>query len=302
MNVDQYVGGVEHAILHLLYSRFFTKALRDFGYLKVDEPFENLLTQGMVCLDGSKMSKSKGNIVSPEEIISKYGADTARLFILFAAPPERDLEWNDQGVEGCYRFLNRVWRLVAQYEDVLKAESKGADAKDQKLGDLDAAAKEMRRQTHIAIQRVTADIGVRFNFNTGVSSIMELVNALYLYKEQKDSNLEVAREALESILILLAPYAPHITEELWSELGHEESIHSQPWPQVDEAALVQDEVTVVLQVNGKVRERIQVPAQISAQELENQVRNLPKLAEWTQGKEIVKVITVPGKLVNVVVK
>lgn len=302
MNVDQYVGGVEHAILHLLYSRFFTKALRDFGYLKVDEPFENLLTQGMVCLDGSKMSKSKGNIVSPEEIISKYGADTARLFILFAAPPERDLEWNDQGVEGCYRFLNRVWRLVAQYGDVLKAGSEPSKSQDQKFGDLDAAAKEMRRQTHLAIQRVTNDVGMRFNFNTGVSAIMELVNALYLYKEQPNSHVEVAREALESILILLAPYAPHITEELWSELGHEESIHSQPWPQVDEAALVQDEVTVVLQVNGKVRERIQVPAQFSAQELENQVRNLPKLAEWTQGKEIVKVITVPGKLVNVVIK
>lgn len=302
MNVDQYVGGVEHAILHLLYSRFFTKALRDFGYLKVDEPFENLLTQGMVCLDGSKMSKSKGNIVSPEEIILKYGADTARLFILFAAPPERDLEWNDQGVEGCYRFLNRVWRLVAQYEDVLKAGPESSKAQNPKFDELDTAAKEMRRQTHLAIQRVTTDIGMRFNFNTGVSAIMELVNALYLYKEQPNSHVEVAREALESILILLAPYAPHITEELWSELGHKESVHSQSWPQVDGAALVQDEVTVVLQVNGKVRERIQVPAQISAQELENQVRNLPKLAEWTQGKEIVKVITVPGKLVNVVVK
>lgn len=307
MNVDQYVGGVEHAILHLLYSRFFTKALRDFGYLKVDEPFENLLTQGMVCLDGSKMSKSKGNIVSPEEIISKFGADTARLFILFAAPPERDLEWNDQGVEGCYRFLNRVWRLVAQYEDILKDGSEtgtgpSEGSKKQSFGELDAAAKEMRRQTHLAIQRVTTDAGVRFNFNTAVSAIMELVNALYLYKEQPNANVLVAREALESILILLAPFAPHITEELWSELGQEESIHKQSWPQVDETALVQDEVTVVLQVNGKLRDRIQVPAQISAQELEAQVRNLPKLPEWTQGKEIVKVITVPGKLVNVVVK
>jgi len=303
MNVDQYVGGVEHAILHLLYSRFITKALRDFGYLKVAEPFENLLTQGMVCLDGSKMSKSKGNIVSPEEIISKYGADTARLFILFAAPPERDLEWNDQGVEGCFRFLNRVWRLVAQFEDVLKKGSAGAaDGKKPVFGEIDGAAKEMRRQTHQAIQRVTADVGLRFNFNTGVSAIMELVNALYLYKEQPNANLEVAREALESILILLAPYAPHITEELWRELGHEESIHSQVWPEVDEAALVQDEVTVVLQINGKVRDRIQVPAQISAQELEAQVRALPKMEEWTQGKEVVKLITVPGKLVNIVVK
>ncbi|MGE4271968.1 MAG: leucine--tRNA ligase [Desulfitobacterium sp.] len=304
MNVDQYVGGVEHAILHLLYSRFFTKALRDFGYLKVDEPFENLLTQGMVCLGGAKMSKSKGNVVSPEEIISKYGADTARLFILFAAPPERDLEWSDQGVEGCYRFLNRVWRLAAQYEDVLKGQSsdEAASVQGRNFDELDKDAKDMRRQTHQAIQRVTSDIGVRFNFNTAVSSIMELVNALYLYKEQPNVNMAVASEAMESILLLLSPFAPHMTEEVWSELGHEESIHSREWPKVDESALVQDEVTVVLQVNGKLRERIQVPAQISAEELEALVRSLPKLVEWIQGKEIQKVITVPGKLVNVVVK
>ncbi|WP_434511349.1 leucine--tRNA ligase [Desulfitobacterium sp. AusDCA] len=298
MNVDQYVGGVEHAILHLLYSRFFTKALRDFGYLKVDEPFENLLTQGMVCLDGSKMSKSKGNVVSPEEIIGKYGADTARLFILFAAPPERDLEWSDQGVEGCFRFLNRVWRLVGQFAEGAQQSA----GKTREFGKLDSEAKEMRRQTHLTIQKVTSDIGTRFNFNTAVSSIMELVNALYLYKEQPKSNPEVEREALESILILLAPFAPHITEELWSELGYSDSIHQQAWPQVDEAALVQDEVTVVLQVNGKLRDRVKVPAEISAQELEQIVRNLPKLSDWTQGKQIVKVITVPGKLVNVVVK
>jgi leucyl-tRNA synthetase len=196
---------------------------------------------------------------------------------------------------------------VAQYEDILKDGSEtgtgpSEGSKKQSFGELDAAAKEMRRQTHLAIQRVTTDAGVRFNFNTAVSAIMELVNALYLYKEQPNANVLVAREALESILILLAPFAPHITEELWSELGQEESIHKQSWPQVDETALVQDEVTVVLQVNGKLRDRIQVPAQISAQELEAQVRNLPKLPEWTQGKVIVKVITVPGKLVNVVVK
>ncbi|AGA70430.1 leucyl-tRNA synthetase [Desulfitobacterium dichloroeliminans LMG P-21439] len=304
MNVDQYVGGVEHAILHLLYSRFFTKALRDFGYLKVDEPFENLLTQGMVCLGGAKMSKSKGNVVSPEEIISKYGADTARLFILFAAPPDRDLEWSDQGVEGCYRFLNRVWRLAAQYEDVLKGQSSGeaASVQGRNFGELDKAAKDMRRQTHQAIQRVTSDIGVRFNFNTAVSSIMELVNALYLYKEQPNVNVAAASEAMESVLLLLSPFAPHMTEEIWSQLGHEESIHRMEWPKVDERALVQDEVTVVLQVNGKLKDRIQVSAQISAEELEAQVRLLPKLEEWTQGKQIVKIITVPGKLINVVVK
>jgi len=305
MNVDQYVGGVEHAILHLLYARFFTKALRDFGYLKADEPFQNLLTQGMVCMDGSKMSKSKGNVVSPELIIGKYGADTARLFILFAAPPERDLEWSDQGVEGCYRFLNRVWRLVAQYEPLIKKlqkKSSASQGQTSRWTSLDAVGKEMRRHTHSAIQRVTIDVGTRLNFNTAISTIMEWVNALYIYKEQPTADAEVGREAVEAILILLAPFAPHITEELWRELGHAESIHKQAWPEVDEAALVQDEVTVILQVNGKVRDRIQVAAEISAAELEKMVLVLPKVCEWTQGKAIVKVITVPGKLVNVVVK
>ncbi|HEY8909891.1 MAG TPA: leucine--tRNA ligase [Desulfosporosinus sp.] len=305
MNVDQYVGGVEHAILHLLYARFFTKALRDFGYLKVDEPFQNLLTQGMVCMDGAKMSKSKGNIVSPEVIIGKYGADTARLFILFAAPPERDLEWSDQGVEGCYRFLNRVWRLVAQYEPLFKGIQTEASASSDQTGgwgSLDAAGKEMRLHTHTAIQRVTVDVGTRLNFNTAISTIMEWVNALYIYKELPTANAEVGREAVEAILILLAPFAPHITEELWSELGHAESIHKQSWPEVDEAALVQDEVTVILQVNGKLRDRIQVPADISKAELEQMALSQPSISEWIKGKAVVRVITVPGKLVNVVVK
>ncbi|WP_088188499.1 leucine--tRNA ligase [Desulfosporosinus sp. FKA] len=305
MNVDQYVGGVEHAILHLLYARFFTKALRDFGYLKANEPFQNLLTQGMVCMDGSKMSKSKGNIVSPEAIIGKYGADTARLFILFAAPPERDLEWSDQGVEGCYRFLNRIWRLVAQYESIIKETRKVPASKadlEKEWANLDSAGKEMRRQTHLAIQRVTVDVGTRYNFNTAISTIMEWVNALYLYKEQPTANPLVGREAIEGILLLLAPFAPHITEELWQGIGHTNSVHEQPWPEVDEKALVQDEVTVVLQVNGKVRDRIQVPAEISAAELEKIVVSQPKVVEWTQGKTVVKVITVPGKLVNLVVK
>jgi leucyl-tRNA synthetase len=300
MNVDQYVGGVEHAILHLLYSRFFTKALRDFGYLKIDEPFENLLTQGMVCMEGSKMSKSKGNVVSPEEIIERFGADTARLFILFAAPPERDLEWSEQGVEGCFRFLNRVWRLAAQFKRLL--DSNGKSGGNRTFKDLDTQAKEIRRQTNLTIQRVTGDVGLRFNFNTAISAIMELVNALYLYKEQANANLEVAQEAMESIVLLLAPFAPHITEELWFELGYSGSVHAQEWPKIDEKALVQDEKTIILQVNGKVRDRIQVPASISNQELEAKVVSLEKIPEWTQGKAIAKVIIVPGKLVNLVVK
>ena len=297
MNVDQYVGGVEHAILHLLYSRFLTKVLRDLGYLQVDEPFQNLLTQGMVCMDGSKMSKSKGNVVSPEEIIEKYGADTARLFILFAAPPERDLEWSDQGVEGCYRFLNRVWRLVAQYHSTLTQ-----NTQTQEFGDLDAEARKMRWHIHSTIQKVTNDIATRFNFNTAISSIMELVNALYLYKEKDAVNQAVAREGIETVLKLLAPFAPHITEELWSEIGHNESIHRQPWPEADQSALVQDEITIVLQVNGKLRDKIQVPADISEDDLEKLVLSSDKVKLYIEGKTVVKVIKVPQKLVNIVVK
>jgi len=299
MNVDQYVGGVEHAILHLLYSRFFTKALRDFGYLQVDEPFENLLTQGMVCMDGSKMSKSKGNVVSPEEIIGRYGADTARMFILFAAPPERDLEWSDQGVEGCFRFLNRVWRLVYQYEDDLsRTNIKG----NNDFADIDSHSKKMRLQTHTTIKKVTHDVGKRFNFNTAISSIMELVNALYLYKEQPKVNLAVAREGIEAVLLLLAPFAPHVTEELWSGIGYKESIHKQSWPKLDENALAEDEVTIVLQVNGKVRDKIQVPAQISQEELENTILSSEKVKQHLEGKTVIKLITIPGKLANIVVK
>lgn len=300
MNVDQYVGGVEHAILHLLYSRFITKALKDFGYLQVDEPFANLLTQGMVCMDGSKMSKSKGNVVSPEEIIGKYGADIARMFILFAAPPERDLEWSDQGVEGCYRFLNRVWRLVAQYEDAFKQNVVGntGDA----FGHLDGNGKKMRLDTHTAIKKVTNDVGTRFNFNTAISSIMELVNALYLYKEKENVNQAAAREGIEAVLKLLAPFAPHITEELWSEIGYSESIHQESWPKVDESALVEEEVTVILQVNGKVRDKVQVPAEISGEELEKLILSSEKVKSFLEGKSVGKVITVPGKLVNIVVR
>ena len=300
MNVDQYVGGVEHAILHLLYSRFITKALKDFGYLQVDEPFENLLTQGMVCMDGSKMSKSKGNVVSPEEIIGKYGADTARMFILFAAPPERDLEWSDQGVEGCFRFLNRVWRLVHQYEDNLSESVKEDNSDD--FADLDPNSKKMRFQTHTTIKKVTNDVGTRFNFNTGISSIMELVNALYLYKEQPTVNLAVAREGIEAVLLLLAPFAPHLTEELWSGIGYKESIHKQSWPKLDENALTEEEITIVLQVNGKVRDKIQVPVQISQEELEKTILSSEKVKQHLEGKTVVKLITIPGKLANIVVR
>ncbi|MEG6614859.1 leucine--tRNA ligase [Peptococcaceae bacterium 1198_IL3148] len=300
MSVDQYIGGVEHAILHLLYSRFFTKFFQDIGLLDQPEPFKNLLTQGMVLKDGAKMSKSKGNVVSPEEIVGRYGADTARLFILFAAPPERDLEWSDRGVEGCHRFLNRVWRLFHS----LLTEVKDAPAL-QNVDKLVGVHKELRRITHQTIKKVGEDVDQRFNFNTAISSIMELVNALYTYRDkvpQVERNAAVLREALENVTILLAPFAPHITEELWQLLGYNNSVHKQLWPQYDEQALVEDEVTIVVQINGKVRERMLVPANINAEQLKENVMNQQKISELLAGKQVIKIIAVPGKLVNIVVK
>ncbi|HHW43902.1 MAG TPA: leucine--tRNA ligase [Desulfotomaculum sp.] len=296
--VDQYIGGVEHAILHLLYSRFFTKVLYDLGLVSNVEPFTNLLTQGMVLKDGAKMSKSRGNVVSPEDIVATYGADTARLFILFAAPPERDLEWSDQGVEGCYRFLNRVWRLVAS----VAGELKGAPSRP--AGKVVGVNREMRRLTHLTIKKVTEDIGNRFNFNTAVSAIMELVNGLYQYKELPATDREpaVLREAVEHLLILLAPFAPHITEELWEVTGHRESIHKQPWPEYDPEAIVEEEITIVVQINGRVRERVVVPADITPARMQEVVLAQPRVQKLVEGKKIVKTIPVPGKLVNIVVK
>lgn len=296
--VDQYIGGVEHAILHLLYSRFFTKFLYDQGLVQNQEPFTNLLTQGMVLKDGTKMSKSKGNVVSPEDIVGRYGADTARLFILFAAPPERDLEWSDQGVEGCYRFLNRVWRLVQPLAESLKGINGQPSIK------LVGVNREMRRLTHLTIKKVTEDVGNRFNFNTAVSAIMELVNGLYQYREvpETDRDPAVLKEAVEATLLLLAPFAPHVAEELWQATGGTGSIHLQPWPRYDPVAIVEDEITIVVQINGRVRERVLVPAGITAGEMKEQVLSQPRVQELIDGKQVVKVIPVPGKLVNIVVK
>lgn len=296
MSVDQYIGGVEHAILHLMYARFFTKVFRDFGYITADEPFKNLLTQGMVLKDGTKMSKSKGNIVSPEEIINKYGADTARLFILFAAPPERDLEWNDRAVEGCYRFLNRVWRLVYTSRDTILNVT-GEIKRDE----LNEADKDLMRITHSTIQRVTNDLGDRFNFNTAISRIMELVNAAYDYKEkEKTVNPLVLKEALETVILTMMPFAPHIAEELWSELGKDELLVRTSWPVVVKEYLQVDEVEVVLQINGKVREKIKVPADLSKDELEKFALENSRIKELTQGQDIKKIIVVPKKIVNIV--
>lgn len=295
--IDQYIGGIEHAILHLLYSRFFTKVLRDAGLLDFDEPFTNLLTQGMVLKDGSKMSKSKGNVVSPEEIIGQYGADTARLFIMFAAPVDRDLDWSDEGVAGSYRFLNRVWRIISQFEDKIKSASDQYDT-----AVLSDEEKELRRVLHLTIKKVTEDIRDRFMFNTAISSIMELVNEFYKFQNSDSVNNSLIREVSICLIKMLAPFAPHMTEELWHELDCEGSIHRQKWPVCDEAATLKAEVEIVLQINGKVRDRIMIATGISRQEMEEAARANKRVQELTEGKQIVKMICVPDKLVNVVVK
>ena len=295
--VDQYIGGIEHAILHLLYSRFFTKVLRDAGMVDFSEPFTNLLTQGMVLKDGSKMSKSKGNVVSPEEIISQYGADTARLFILFAAPVDRDLDWSDEGVAGASRFLKRVWRIMEVFEDKIKS---GQDEYD--VSSLTDEEKELRRVLHTTIRKVTEDIRDRFMFNTAISSIMELVNAFYVFQNSKSINGNLVREVSIDLIKMLAPFAPHMTEELWSILIGEGSVHQQKWPECDEAATVKAEVQIVLQINGKVRDRIMIATGISREEMEVAAKANARVQELTAGKTIVKMICVPDKLVNIVVK
>ena len=297
--VDQYIGGIEHAILHLLYSRFFLKVLRDAGLVDYDEPFSNLLTQGMVIKDGAKMSKSLGNIVSPEEILSKYGADTARLFILFAAPPERELEWSDQGVEGSFRFLNRIWRIVQHFEPVLAQKVTSYDHSS--LNDTD---KELRRVLHSSIQKVTSDIETRFNFNTAISTLMELVNALYAYKEAaKEPNAGLVYEAISALIRMLSPIVPHITEELWrGAVDAETSVHTQSWPECDEEALKVDNVEIVLQVNGKVRGRLTVPAAATKEELEKIAMADANVKAHIGDAVVRKIICVPGRLVNIVAK
>ncbi len=293
--VDQYIGGIEHAILHLLYSRFFTKVLKDAGLVKFDEPFTNLLTQGMVIKDGSKMSKSKGNVVSPEEIIKKYGADTARLFILFAAPPERDLEWSDKGVEGAWRFIQRVWRIVLSYADKVKENAPFDAAK------LNKEEKELFRILNVTIQKVTDDINSRNAFNTAISSIMELVNAFYAFKE---GNLSAgtAKEVVINLLKLLAPFAPHVTEELWQQIGQTGSIHHAKWPTFDPKATVADEVEIVVQINGKVRDKVMVSSSATREQQQEIALADEKIKNLIDGKTVVKVISVPKKLVNIVVK
>ena len=297
--VDQYIGGIEHAILHLLYSRFFVKVLRDAGLLDYDEPFSNLLTQGMVLKDGGKMSKSVGNVVSPEEIIARYGADTARLFIMFAAPPERELDWRDDGVAGNFRFLNRVWNMIYGFLPQLSANAPAYD-----VAALSEADKDLRRALHSCIKKVTNDIELRFNFNTAISSMMELVNSIDDYKKAvAEPNAALITEVVKNLVLMLAPFVPHMTEEIWREVfDAESSVHAQSWPTYCEDALKVDNVEIVLQVNGKVRGRLVVPTSATKEELEQIALNDEKVKAHVGAATIRKVICVPGKLVNVVAK
>ena len=331
MPVDQYIGGIEHAILHLLYARFYTKMLRDFGVIGIDEPFSNLLTQGMVCKetmrcakhgyllpeevkDGKcthcgleakvgkteKMSKSLKNVVDPDFIIDEYGSDTARIFCLFAAPPEKDLEWSDQGVDGAFRFLGRVWRIVVDYLDDIRG-VEPFDSGEKIEGDL----KELRKKTHQTIKKVTTDIENRFHFNTAISAVMELVNTLYQTERPEKNDrkaLSVIRETVESIITLLSPIVPHITEELWEMIGRSGGLSETGWPVFDEAVVAEEKITIVIQVNGKVRSRILIDADETDEKIKKLALNNEKIKQFTGNKDIVKEIYVPKKLVNIVVK
>lgn len=323
MPVDQYIGGIEHAVMHLLYSRFFTKVMRDLGMMDIDEPFTNLLTQGMVCMEtfscpqhgwlypeevvdgkcsqcgvdaqggrNEKMSKSKKNVVDPDHLIEKYGADTARLFSLFAAPPEKDLEWNEQGVEGCSRFLNRVWRAVSENYELIQ----DASVETEVTGE----GRNLRRIVHRTIKKVTEDVDGRFHFNTAIAAIMELVNAIYAF-DKKSDHPGVVREALETVVQLLTPFVPHIAEELWSDLGNEERLSTGSWPKWDDAALIEDQKLIIVQVNGKVRGKVTVPADISEDDLKQTALEDQNVNKFIADKTVRKVIVVPGRLVNVVV-
>ncbi|WP_045857160.1 leucine--tRNA ligase [Teredinibacter purpureus] len=292
--VDQYVGGIEHAILHLLYARFYHKLMRDEGLVSCDEPFERLLCQGMVLKDGTKMSKSKGNTVDPEALIQQYGADTVRLFSMFAAPPEQSLEWTETGVEGAFRFLKKLWKAVAAHKLAGSPGTLEASALDDKQQDL-------RRKTHETIQKVSDDFGRRQTFNTAIAAVMELLNELSRHADRSTPlGLAVEREALEAATLVLAPIVPHICHSLWQALGHEEAIINYPWPSVDEAALVRSSITIVAQVNGKVRSKLEVPADADKATLEKLALANENVIRFIDGNTVRKVIVVPGKLVNIV--
>ena len=300
MNVEQYIGGVEHAILHLMYARFFMMVLHDLGLVSQNEPFQNLLTQGMVNKADEngvfrKMSKSVGNVVSPEEIMKKYGADTARLFILFAAPPERELDWSDEGVEGSFRFLNRVWRLVYDAVTAYGTEEKPFEAVSEE-------DKNLNYTLNLTIKRVTEDVANRFNFNTAISAIMELVNALYKYRSGKHIQEGLYMKAVNTVVALLDPFTPHICEEMWQNLGHSTPLVKTSWPTWSEEALVKDEQEIIVQLNGKLKQKLLVPSGLSKESLTAAVQEDPAVKPLLEGKTVVKTIAVPGRLVNFVVR
>ena len=294
MPVDQYTGGVEHAILHLLYSRFFQRVMRDEGLSDVSEPFTNLLTQGMVLKDGAKMSKNKGNVVDPQELIAKYGADTVRLFMMFAAPPEQALEWSDDGVQGSFRFLKRFWNAVQAHVD-------GGPVAALDVAALDAGQKELRRKTHQSIAKIGDDLGRRYTFNTAVAASMELLNAVTRFDDKSEGGRAVVHEALEAVTLMLSPMVPHICTALWSQLGHESALIDERWPEVDESALEADLVEIVVQVNGKLRGRVSVAADADNETIGKQALADPNVQRFVEGKEVRKTIVVPGRLVNIVV-
>ncbi len=294
--VDLYIGGIEHAILHLLYARFFHKLMRDEGLVDCDEPFTKLLTQGMVLKDGAKMSKSKGNTVDPQELIDQYGADTVRLFVMFAAPPEQALEWSDDGVQGASRFLRRLWKAVQTH---LQHPLPPAGMPDQ--DSLDERQRELRRKAHQTLAKVSDDIGRRYTFNTAIAAVMELLNHLTRFERRKDSDAVVVQEALELAVLMLAPIVPHICHQLWRDLGHDGAVVDQPWPEVDSSALAAQKLQIVVQVNGKLRARLQVPADLSRDELTELALADANVRRFVDDRPVRKLIVVPGKLVNVVV-
>ena len=295
MPVDQYIGGIEHAILHLLYARFYTKVLRDLGYINIDEPFERLLTQGMVIKDGAKMSKSKGNVVDPEELVKDFGADATRLFCLFAAPPEKDMDWSDKGIEGSYRFLSRLWRLVFEMKDQLLSADLSADRPPRSM-------EALKRKTHQTIKKVTGDIEKRFRFNTAIAAMMELVNDLYRAKEAASSPGEVAvvREAVQNLLVMLSPFVPHIAQELWEAMGNTEQLFTKSWPEFDPVWCEEQEVTVAVQVNGKLRATVTVAKDADQETVKERAFAEANVKRFIDGAEIKKVIYVPNKIINII--
>ncbi|RUM83743.1 MAG: leucine--tRNA ligase [Candidatus Thioglobus sp.] len=296
--VDQYIGGIEHAILHLLYARFFNKLLRDEGLIKYSEPFKNLLTQGMVLKDGAKMSKSKGNTVDPQEMIAKYGADTVRLFILFAAPPTQDLEWSDSGLEGSYRFVNKIYRLVSNFI----SDSQSHAIASLNIDTLNKAQKDIRQKTHQTLSKITDDMSRRHSFNTAIAALMELSNALAKFTATDEQSMAVRRESINIILKSLSPITPHICHYLWHALDNETAIINETWPSIDKAALVQDEVQIIVQVNGKLRAKLMLSIDMDKAQVESQALADENVIKFTEGKAVVKVIVVPNKLVNIVIK